>query len=180
MTRDLREGTSSTLSAAIVAAKRGDADALRYLYVRHADGAHAYARDLVGEGRAADDAMGAVFGRLERTIAAYDPSRGSFPEWLLGEVEAIVEVTPARRAEERARTRRLPFEEGSPRLATAFARLPADQRQVLLLSELVGLPPREIADRMGRDEHVIAGLQAQGHATLRETLAKLEPAGAAS
>jgi RNA polymerase sigma-70 factor (ECF subfamily) len=36
------------------------------------------------------------------------------------------------------------------RLETAFAKLPADQREVILLARIVGLPHAEIAGRMGR------------------------------
>ena len=61
-------------------------------------------------------------------------------------------------------------QEQSLRLAEALARLPDDQRQVIELHHLKGLPLAEIADQLGRTRPAVMGLLFRGLKKLRELL----------
>ena len=52
-------------------------------------------------------------------------------------------------------------------LRLALAALPAEQRDVIVLRFLVGLTPREVAERLGRSEDAVHGLQHRGRRRLR-------------
>jgi RNA polymerase sigma-70 factor (ECF subfamily) len=56
------------------------------------------------------------------------------------------------------------------RLAEAIDRLPEDQRDVIVLRDLEGLPVAEIAARLGRTEKSVSGLYLRGRRRLRELL----------
>jgi RNA polymerase sigma-70 factor, ECF subfamily len=56
------------------------------------------------------------------------------------------------------------------RLAGAIDRLPEDQRDVVVLRDLEGLPVAEIAARLGRTEKSVSGLYLRGRRRLRELL----------
>ena len=58
-------------------------------------------------------------------------------------------------------------------LRTALAALPAEQRDVIVLRFLVGLSPGEIAERMGRSEDAVHGLQHRGRRRLRSEMLAL-------
>jgi RNA polymerase sigma-70 factor (ECF subfamily) len=61
-------------------------------------------------------------------------------------------------------------EEQLLRVATALAKLPQDQQDVILLRDSLDTPIRTIAERLGRSEKAIAGLLVRGRRTLRELL----------
>jgi RNA polymerase sigma-70 factor, ECF subfamily len=58
-------------------------------------------------------------------------------------------------------------------LRLALDALPAEQRDVIVLRFLVGLTPREIAERMGRSEDAVHGLQHRGRRRLRSEMLAL-------
>src|SRR5262249_21646489 len=57
------------------------------------------------------------------------------------------------------------------RLSEVIDRLPEDQRDAVLLRDLMGLSLREVAARTGRTERSVAGLLYRGHEALRKMLA---------
>jgi RNA polymerase sigma-70 factor (ECF subfamily) len=58
------------------------------------------------------------------------------------------------------------------RVSAAIEDLPDDQRDAVVLRELMGLPVAEVAARMGRTEKAVAGLLLRGREKLREMLAE--------
>jgi RNA polymerase sigma-70 factor (ECF subfamily) len=60
------------------------------------------------------------------------------------------------------------------RIAAALEQLPEDQRDAVVLRDMMGTPVAEIADRLGRTEKSVAGLLQRGRRRLRELLAVLQ------
>src|SRR5918992_302159 len=105
--------------AAVARAKEGDADALRYLYLRYADNVYGYVCSIVRDEYEAEDVTQQIFAKLLTALARYEP------------------------------------------------------RVVLVLRFLVGLSPGEIAERMGRSEDAVHGLQHRGRRRLRSEMLAL-------
>jgi RNA polymerase sigma factor (sigma-70 family) len=61
-------------------------------------------------------------------------------------------------------------------LRDALEQLPPDQSEVLVLRDLVGLSPEEIARCLGRTEASVQSLHDRGRGALRQTLRELEAA----
>jgi len=61
-------------------------------------------------------------------------------------------------------------EEKLLRVAAAMAKLPQDQRDVILLRDSLDTPISTIAEQLGRSEKAIAGLLVRGRRKLREFL----------
>jgi RNA polymerase sigma-70 factor (ECF subfamily) len=159
------------------AAKNGDREAMRELYVRHAARVHAYVARIVWDEHEAEDVTQQVFAKLLTELGRYRPRKAPFEAWML-RVAHNVAVDHLRRA------RAVPCEhvrepdarvdesadEARASLQTALAALPAAQRDVLLLTHLVGLSPVEIAAHMGRSVRSVHGLHYRGRAAARTAL----------
>ena len=66
--------------------------------------------------------------------------------------------------------------ERSQCLRDALRRLPAEQREVLVLRHIAGLSPGEIAERLGKTEGSVHGLHHRGRGALQAALRELEAA----
>ncbi|HZH25270.1 MAG TPA: sigma-70 family RNA polymerase sigma factor, partial [Solirubrobacteraceae bacterium] len=74
-------------------------------------------------------------------------------------IDAVVDVSGSERFED---------------LRLALGELPFEQRNVIMLRFLVGLTPSEVAQRMGRSEDAIHGLQHRGRRRLRRELTRIQ------
>jgi RNA polymerase sigma-70 factor (ECF subfamily) len=142
---------------------RGDRQALRGLYERHAARAMALALRVLQRASEAEDVVQETFFEVWRRAPEFDPARGSPLAWIfticrtraidhlrsrlagarvLGQREAdpLVSGSPAESAEQR-QTRE--------RIDAALTQLPAEQRRVLELAYFEGLSQSEIASRTG-------------------------------
>jgi RNA polymerase sigma-70 factor (ECF subfamily) len=165
------------VNAAVEAAKRGDRDAMRLLYVRYADSIYGYVKSLVRDEHEAEDVTQQVFTKLMRIIGKYEQRDVPFAAWIL-RVAHNVAVDHLRRR------RAVPVEEvrladaaaedlGRERAATfreALAELPKDQREVLVMRHVLGMSPTEIAERLHKSEGAIHGLHHRGRGTLQAAL----------
>ena len=68
----------------------------------------------------------------------------------------------SRRSARRRRRTTAAARERFPTCGSRSTRCPREQRDVIVLRFLVGLSPREIAERMGRCEDAVNGLQHRG------------------
>jgi RNA polymerase sigma-70 factor (ECF subfamily) len=167
--------------AAVDRAKDGDADALRFLYLRYADNVYGYVCSIVRDEFEAEDVTQQIFAKLLTSLERYEPRVVPFSAWVLRVAHnAAIDHVRARRP--------VPLEEVHPPDATAddargrerFAdlrlaldALPPEQRDVLVLRFLVGLTPREVAERIGRSEDAVHGLQHRGRRRLRNEMLQL-------
>jgi RNA polymerase sigma-70 factor (ECF subfamily) len=178
----LDEGDSARLVArAISRAKRGDRDALRFLYIHYADNVYGYVASIVRDEHEAEDITQQVFAKLMTVVGKYEQREVPFTSWLLRLAHnAAIDhlrrrvATPfddVRVADECAGGAEL---EGRHTFGAALAALPEDQRKVVMLRHLVGLTPGEIAERLGRSENSIHGLHHRGRRALQQELRRLE------
>jgi RNA polymerase sigma-70 factor (ECF subfamily) len=169
----------------VLAARAGDADAMRDLYERHSARVHSYVLKILGDEHDADDVTQQVFAKLLTELDRYRPGEARFMAWIL-------RVAHNAAIDHLRRTRAVPCEhpyepdachdvtaENARRsLRAALASLPPAQRDVLLLTHVVGLSPAEIAARLGRSVRSVHGLHYRGRAAAQLALHELGSAPA--
>lgn len=169
------------VALAVARVKEGDSSALHFLYVRFGEDVLRYVGSIVRDHHDAEDVTQSVFVKLMSVIQAYQPRGVPFAAWLLRVARnAAVDSLRAKRA--------LPSDdiqiadEGQDQTAfeqrevlkRALARLPQEQREVLVLRYVVGLPPREIARLLQKTHSSVHGLQHRGRRALKAALEELE------
>ena len=169
------------ISAAVVRAKRGDRDALRFLYVQYADNVYGYVASIVKDEHEAEDITQLVFAKLMTVLPKYEQRQVPFTSWLLRLAHNAALDHLRRRLPTPVDEVRRPDESidrgpsaDIPVVGEALAALPEDQRTVVVLRHLVGLTPGEIADRLGRSENSIHGLHHRGRRAVQQELRRLE------
>jgi RNA polymerase sigma-70 factor, ECF subfamily len=157
----LREQRERTLGA-IGRARRGDRDALSYVYRQYAPGVFAYVRRMLRNDYDAQDVTQQVFVKLATSLDKYDPQRADFSAWVLRMAHnAAVDHLRKHRLTLLTDPVEVPPEVDEPdpdngrSLREAFGALSGAQRDVLLLREVVGLTPREVAKRLGKTQAAV-------------------------
>jgi RNA polymerase sigma-70 factor (ECF subfamily) len=172
--------------AAVKRAKLGDQDAIRFLYLRYADNVYGYVCSIVRDEHEAEDVTQAIFAKLLTALERYEPRSVPFSAWILRIAHnASIDHMRSRRAVPCEEVRSVDDEdfdvsrERARDLHTALEKLPPEQRDVIVMRFVLGLSPREIAERIGRSEDAVHGLQHRGRTTLRRELTALQSAPAA-
>jgi RNA polymerase sigma-70 factor (ECF subfamily) len=167
--------------AAAARAKEGDLDALRFLYLRYADIVYGYVCSIVGDEHEAEDVTQHIFSKLTTGLARYQPRVVPFSAWILRVAHnAAIDHLRTRRpvpCEEIRSTDLADDVSGRERFAElrlALDALPPEQRDVIMLRFLVGLNVREIAERLGRSEDAVHGLQHRGRRRLRAEMQRIQ------
>jgi RNA polymerase sigma-70 factor, ECF subfamily len=169
------------VALAVARTKEGDSSALHFLYVRYREDVHRYVKSIVGDYHEAEDITQSLFVKLMSAIQGYQPRAVPFAAWLMRVARnAALDSVRAKRA--------LPSEdirasdEGRGQIAfercqalkEALARLPYEQREVLVLRYIAGIPPREIAELLNKTQSSIHGLHHRGRRALKATLEELD------
>jgi RNA polymerase sigma-70 factor (ECF subfamily) len=169
------------LTGAIARVKQGDVSALHYIYVRYADDACGDVQSIVRDRHEAEDITQNVFTKLITAIRRYQERGVPFLAWILRVArDAALDHLRARRlvpCDEVRTNDQLDAELGFERdqsLREALERLPAEQREVLVLRHVAGLSPGEIAERLNKTEASIHGLHHRGRRALQATLLELQ------
>lgn len=186
VSKKLDPSNPEAVTRAVLAAKAGDMEAVRFLYLRYKDNVYGFVLSIVREPHEAEDITQQVFMKLISSIQKYEPRAVPFTAWIL-RVARNVAIDHFRRcrtitceempelsceAEDVDRDRRWGLE-------VALNELPEDQRNVVVLRHVVGLTPGEIAERIGRTESAVHGLHHRGRQALRRELTGLDCAPAA-
>lgn len=156
-----REQQESAASA-VRRARRGESEAFGYLYSRYAPRLFAYVRRIVQNDYDAQDVTQQVFVKLATSLDKYDSRRADFSTWVLRMAHnAAVDhlrkhrlAVPTDPADEWHEADRADPDDGRS-LRDTFRALSSAQRDVLLLREVVGLTPREVARRLGKSEAAV-------------------------
>jgi RNA polymerase sigma-70 factor (ECF subfamily) len=169
------------IARAVVRAKQGDDEAIRYLYLRCADKVYGYVKSIVKDDYEAEDLTQHVFAKLMVVLPKYEQRESTFLAWLLRVARNVaMDHLRQRRAIPCEDVRTL--ENGSKgadlvmslSLRSALAELPEEQREVVILRHVVGLTPGEIALRLGRSEPSVHGLHHRGRGALRNLLTEMD------
>jgi RNA polymerase sigma-70 factor (ECF subfamily) len=178
---DHSAATEQLVHEAAARAKDGDTDALRFLYLRYADNVYGYVCSIVRDEHEAEDVTQHIFAKLTAALARYEPRVVPFSAWILRVAHnAAIDHMRTRRPVpcEEVRSRELADDvSGRERFADlrlALGTLPAEQRDVIVLRFLIGLSPREVAERLGRSEDAVHGLQHRGRRSLRREMQRIQ------
>jgi RNA polymerase sigma-70 factor (ECF subfamily) len=165
---------------AVARAKEGDQEALRFLYVSYSPNIYGYVRSIVRDDHEAEDVTQHVFAKLMTTLHKYDDRGVPFVAWLLRMARNVAidhlranRVTPTETVLDPGSSTEIDIDQ-TQTVRAALATLPDEQREVVILRHVVGLSPREIADRMGRSEPSVHGLHHRGRRALQRELRQLD------
>jgi RNA polymerase sigma-70 factor (ECF subfamily) len=177
------EESSRAVNQAVVRAKQGDREALRFLYIRYADHVYGYVLSIVRDDYEAEDVTQHVFAKLMVKLEKYEPREVPFSAWIIRVARNVaVDHIRQRRAIPCEEVRELQIRECDEETARdraldlrdALSTLPEEQRQVVVMRHIVGLTPGEIAGKLGRTEPSIHGLHHRGRGALRTALTEME------
>ena len=172
-----RRGRRRSEAALVRAAQAGSEDAVAELFDRHWDAAHRAAYLITHDRAAAEDIAQEAFLAALRALPRFDRRRPLRP-WL-NRIVANRAIDWARARQLRREVgadaaRELPGPEPAPatwpdHVAAALARLPPEQRAVVVLRHLLELTPREIAELLALPQGTVnsrlrRGLDALGGA----------------
>src|SRR5215216_7586037 len=80
---DQSPATERLVLAAVARAKEGDADALRFLYLRYADNVYGYVCSILRDEHEAEDVTQHIFAKLLTALGRYEPRVVPFSAWIL-------------------------------------------------------------------------------------------------
>lgn len=164
---------------AVARAKAGDREGIRFLYVRYSTDVYRFVRSIVGDEHDAEDVTQTVFLKLMSVIGRYRREAVPFAAWLIrvarnAAIDHLREKRPIPCEEIRTGTSD-PFDGNEQRLADlkeAMAGVQWKQREVVLLRQVYGLAPGEIAARLGKSEGAIHGLHHRGRRAVQAGLSE--------
>jgi RNA polymerase sigma-70 factor (ECF subfamily) len=163
--------------------KRGDKEALRRLYEKYKDELLTVAVSLLEEAGAAEDVLHDVFVSFAAGVGGFYP-QGSIRRYLITcvvnrvrerfrrkkyEVIELARAGPISSDSDRT-VRAVIFGEESQRLAEALAKLPFEQREVIILHLKAGMKFREIAAAQGVPISTVQGRYRYGLDKLRSLM----------
>jgi RNA polymerase sigma-70 factor (ECF subfamily) len=171
----------------IVRAQQGDTVVIAGLYERHRQQVFRFLYYRLGDAEAAEDLTSEVFVRMLRGLNSYRPGNVPFRAWLfqiarnlaidyyraqrIRRHDPLDEALPASGPRvEQAAAQRAAWQH----LAAALAQLGDDQRDVILLRFISGLPIAETARALHKSEDAVKGLQRRALDALRQHLADKE------
>ncbi len=163
---------------------RGEEAAFRTLVARKLPRIHALARRVLGDGEQADDVAQDTFLRVWRLARDWRPGEARFDSWLHRVVlnlcydrlrkrrETPVAETPEQVDPAPGADQRLQGDDASRRVQAAIARLPARQREAIMLQTYQELTNIETAAVMGISVEALESLLSRARRALRSMLAE--------
>jgi RNA polymerase sigma-70 factor (ECF subfamily) len=168
-------------------AQAGDNEVIAGLYDHYHRGVYRYIYYRVGDRQVAEDLTSEVFLRMLRFISGFHPPAASFQAWLF-QIARNLAIDHYRKMGVRDH---LPLDDdlaaGNPGLVgsidqgltsetlrQALEKLPSEQRDVILMRFVAGMPLAQVAKALHKSEDAIKGLQRRALITLRAVLKEWE------
>ncbi len=178
----------NTIASLVNRAQHGDPGSVGALYEAFRLSIYRYMFYRTGDAQTADDLTSEVFLRMIRGLAGYRQQEVSFQAWLFQIAHNLLtdhyrkmSVRNHISLEEQEMTMQEPKESAhtdrslnSVTLRQALNRLNSEQRDVIVLRFVAGMPIAEVAQALNKSEDAIKGLQRRALAELREVLADWE------
>lgn len=173
----------------VVRAKQGDTEAFGTLYEYHRLGIFRYLYYRTGDQQVADDLTSEVFLRMISGLPGYQQQDVAFQAWLyqiahnlLNDHYRKMSVRQHVQLEDHVmndhplnpRTRPVEQRLNSVTLRKALDRLSIEQRDVVVLRFITGMPINEVAQTLHKSEDAIKGLQRRALSNLRDVLTEWE------
>lgn len=172
----------------IARAQQGDAQAIGELYEYHRVSIFRYLYYRTGDPQTADDLTSEVFLRMIRALNSYRPQESGFLAWLFQIARNLLtdhyRKNRYRNHVELEDRQMVTTEAGShPNgdahlnsvvLQQALARLNDEQRDVIVMRFVTGMPIADVAQALNKSEDAVKGLQRRGLAALRDVLSDWE------
>ncbi len=184
--RDMQRDTHHVRNL-VIRAKQGDTNAIGELYECHRLGIFRYLYYRTGDTQVADDLTSEVFLRMIRSLSGYRQQEVAFQAWLfqiahnlLNDHYRKMSVRNHVQLEENMEypptppTRPVEHSLNNVTLHKALAQLSGEQRDVIVMRFITGMPITDVAQALHKSEDAVKGLQRRALANLREVLADWE------
>ena len=183
---------SNTVPDLVSRAQRGSVDATGQLYERHYQSIFRYLYYRTGDQPTAEDLTADVFIKMVQALPGYRVTAASFRTWLF-QIARNLSIDHFRRGQAHPQEH---MEDGFPSsgphpeaaadrnltaegLRKALGQLSDEQRDVVVMRFIEGMPLAEVAAALHKSEDAVKGLQRRGLTALRELLEPMEePHGA--
>lgn len=177
----------ASYSDSIARARQGDPEAIGDLYQQHHLSIFRYLFYRTSDAHVAEDLTSEVFIRMIRSLPGYQPQEVPFLAWLF-QIARNLSIDHYRKV---SKDQLVPLEETlnaghddltktvdhrltSQTLSNALEALSEDQRDVIVLRFVAGMPIAEVAQSLSKSEDAIKGLQHRGLIALRQILNQWE------
>ncbi|NLG95931.1 MAG: sigma-70 family RNA polymerase sigma factor [Chloroflexi bacterium] len=180
---------TQTVTCIIERARQGDTEAYGELYECHRLGIFRYLYYRTGDTQVADDLTSEVFLRMIQALPGFEQREVGFQAWLFQIAQNILndhyrkmsvrndvqlEDTILDNHQTLARSRPVERTLNSVTLNQAINRLSGEQRDVIVLRFISGMPISQVAQTLNKSEDAVKGLQRRALMTLREVLSDWE------
>lgn len=187
--RETETEESRRITSLVIQAKNGDTEAIGELYEHFRLAIYRYMYYRTGDSQTADDLTSEVFLRMINALANYRLQDVSFQAWLFQiahnllndhyrkmSVRNNVQLEENVIMEDSQATRTRPVEHSlnSVTLHNALDLLSGEQRDVIVMRFITGLPISEVAQSLNKSEDSVKGLQRRALANLRDVLSDWE------
>ena len=178
---------SKTIPLLVLRAQRGNPDATGKLYEQHYQSIFRYLAYRTGDTHVAEDLTAEVFLKMVQALPGYHATGANFRTWLFQiarnlaidhfrrsrshPLEPIADTTETKDGRPEDLTERSLT---SRELILAVARLNDDQRDVILMRFVEGMPIADVAATLHKSVDAIKGLQRRALIGLRDVLEPLE------
>jgi RNA polymerase sigma-70 factor, ECF subfamily len=172
----------------IIRAQQGDTQAIGDLYECHRVSIYRYLYYRTGDGQTAEDLTSEVFLRMIRSLHNYQKQEVAFQAWLF-QIARNLLTDHYRKMSYRnhleLEDQQMAMQETSSHpngdaqlnslaLRQALERLNGEQRDVIVMRFVAGMPIADVAQALNKSEDAIKGLQRRGLAALRDVLTDWE------
>jgi len=172
----------------IIRAQQGDSQAIGEIYECYRINIFRYLYYRTGDGQTADDLTSEVFLRMIRSLSSYRKQEVAFLAWLFQIAHNLLtdhyRKMSYRNHLELEDQQMVLHESGSHphgearlnslALRQALERLNEEQRDVIVMRFVTGMPISEVAQALNKSEDAVKGLQRRGLAALRDVLTDWE------